>query len=320
LWRVSASGGKPERVPVGGENATYPTISSRANRLAYVHRSLDANIWRMELQEALVSPPRKIIASTRYEAGPQFSPDGRKIAFHSDRSGIFEIWVCDAAGFDPIQLTFLGRSNTGTPRWSPDSRRIVFDARPADTADIYVIDADGGGLRRVTSEPSDDVVPSWSNDGRWIYFGSKRTGRWQVWKVAAEGGEAMQVTRDGGFAAFESRDGQSVYYSKGLDVAGLWRVSVKGGDETSILQFPKVGYWGYWTVSEKGIYFVDSDARPFALQLFEFATHRVVHVASLANPPIALDSGLALSPDERVILYVQQDQVNSDIVMAENFR
>ena len=67
----------------------------------------------------------------------------------------------------------------------------------------------------MTTEPSDDVVPSWSNDGRWIYFASKRTGRWEVWKAPADGGQAVQVTKHGGFAAFESRDGQSVYYAKG---------------------------------------------------------------------------------------------------------
>ena len=112
LWRVSASGGKPERLPIGGDNATYPTISSRANRLAYVHRSMDANIWRMDIAKSArpVSSATKLIASTRHEGGPKFSPDGSRIAFHSDRSGSLEIWVSDAAGLGLLQLTFLGRA------------------------------------------------------------------------------------------------------------------------------------------------------------------------------------------------------------------
>ena len=323
LWRVSTSGGQPEPLPIGGDNANSPTISSRANRLAYVHRSMDANIWRLDIRKSArpVNPPTKLIASTRYEGGPNFSPDGSRIAFHSDRSGSFEIWVCDAAGLQPLQLTFLGTSNTGTPRWSPDGRRIAFDARPGeDAADIYVIDADGGAPRRVTTEPSDDVVPSWSNDGRWIYFASKRTGRWEVWKAPADGGQPVQVTKHGGFAAFESRDGQSLYYAKGDYVEGLWSVSVNGGEEVPLLEFPEVGYWGYWAVAEKGIYFVSTDARPYAIKFFDFATRRVVHVESLEKTPIRFDSGLALSPDGRAILYVQEDQINSDIVLVENFR
>jgi Tol biopolymer transport system component/DNA-binding winged helix-turn-helix (wHTH) protein len=322
LWRVSASGGKPERLPIGGDNAIYPTISSRANRLAYVHRSMDENIWRMEIQESgrSVSSPTKFIASTRTESGPHFSPDGRRIAFESDRSGSLEIWVCDAAGLDLLQLTSLGR-HSGTPGWSPDGRRIAFDSRPGEYADIYVIDAEGGAPRRVTTEPSDDAVPSWSNDGRWIYFASKRTGRWEVWRMPAEGGQAVQVTKQGGFAAVESRDGQVVYYAKGTIVKGLWKVPVDGGEEAPVLEFPEAGYWGYWAVGEKGIYFVNTHARPSALEFFDFATRRVVHVASLEKAPTQFGGrGLALSPDGRVILYVHQDQVTSDIVLVENFR
>ena len=119
---------------------------------------------------------------------------------------------CDRPGLRSIDVP--GKSNTGTPRWSPDGRRIAFDARQRQDGDIYVIDADGGAPRRVTTEPSDDVVPSWSGDGRWIYFASKRTGRWEVWKVPIDGGQAVQVTKHGGFAAFESRDGRSVFYAK----------------------------------------------------------------------------------------------------------
>ena len=95
---------------------------------------------------------------------------------------------------------------------------------------------------------------------------------------------------------------------------------MNGGDEAPVLDFPDVGYWGYWAVAEKGIYFVNTDARPYALEFFDAATRRVAHVASLAKAPIGWDPGLALSPDERAILYLQEDQVNSDIVLVENFQ
>ena len=98
--------------------------------------------------------------------------------------------------------------------------------------------------------------------------------------MPAEGGQAVQVTKQGGFAAFESRDGQSVYYAKSLSVKGLWRVPVDGGEEAPVLEFPKVGYWGYWALAEKGIYFVNTHGG-HALEFFDFATRRVVHVASL---------------------------------------
>ena len=210
LWKISASGGTPERLAVGGENAMHPSISRQGNRLAYVRLSYDTNIWRIEVPGSTgrATSPTKFIFSTQQDSGPQYSPDGKHIAFESDRSGSPEIWLCDSEGSNPLQLTDFGGPMTGAPRWSPDSRQIVFDSRSDNHSDIYAISAEAGMPRRLTTETSDDVVPRWSRDGRWIYFASNRSGDWQVWKLPAEGSQAVQVTKQGGFAAFESPDAQ----------------------------------------------------------------------------------------------------------------
>ena len=323
LWRVSASGGTPERLAVGGDDAANPAISIRGNRLAYEQRRQDANIWQIEVPTPTgpAHSAAKRIASTRHEAGPQFSPDGTRIAFHSDRSGTFEIWICDTACSNPVQLTSYGGPVVGTPRWSPDGRRIAFDVSAQGQSDIGVVDVDGGRPQRVTSEASDEVVPSWSRDGRWIYFASNPTGRPEVWKVPAAGGKAVQVTKHGGFAAFESTDGQFVYYSKGLDVDGVWRVPVNGGEEEPVLEYPRAGFWGYWALVETGIYFVktESVAHP-TLQFLSFAGRGAVPVATLERRPASHEPGIAVSPDGRSILYTQEDHRTSDIMLVEQFR
>ena len=180
----------------------------------------DTNIWRFEVPRApgRAKPPTKLIASTEIEAEQQFSPDGKRIVFASSRSGnCCEIWVCESDGSKPVQLTNFGGPIAGTPRWSPDGRQVVLDCNAGGNEDIYVVSVEGGPPRRLTSEKSEDVTPSWSRDGRWIYFASDRTGNWQVWKLPAEGGKAVQVTKGGGFAAFESYDGKTLYYAKGRD-------------------------------------------------------------------------------------------------------
>jgi Tol biopolymer transport system component len=252
------------------------------------------------------------------ESGPQFSPDGSKIAFESTRSGAYEVWICRSDGSGLVQLTHFN-SVTGTPRWSPDGQQIAFDSRTAGNADISVVDSQGGPPRKLTSEPSNEVVPSWSRDGRWVYFASGRTGGWEVWKTPSTGGPAVQVTHHGGFAAFESPDGRFLYYAKGLTVPGLWRIPTNGGEEIEVISSLEAGYWGYWAVVDNGIYYLDMTTKP-AIAFFELTTHRTTRVFDLENPPAREAPGLAVSSDKKTILYTQLDSLNSDIILVENFR
>jgi Tol biopolymer transport system component len=188
-------------------------------------------------------------------------------------------------------------------------------------SEIYVISAEGSSPRRITTGTSDDVVPSWSRDGRWIYFVSNRTGDNQVWKVPAEGGEAVQVTKKGGFAAFESPDGRYLYYAKNLNAPGIWRVPVDGGEETQVLDQPRAGYWGYWALVDGGIYYVNTEVKSHpTIEFFSFATGRRKQLAVMEKAASLWMPGLAVSPDQRSILYAQVDRDESDINLVENFR
>jgi Tol biopolymer transport system component len=277
-------------------------------------------IWRRDLNSSVsASPPNKLISSTRRESGPQFSPDGSKIAFESTRSGAYEVWLCQRDGSNLLQLTHFSPSVTGTPRWSPDGRQIVFDSRPAGNGDIFVIDSQGGSPRKLTSEPSNEVVPGWSRDGLWIYFASDRTGGWEVWKMPSTGGSAVQVTHHGGFAAFESPDGRFLYYAKGLVVPGLWRIPTNGGEEVQVISSLEAGYWGYWAVVENGIYYLDTTTKP-AIAFLDITTNRITPVFDLENGPVEDAPGLAVSPDKKTILYTQLDTSYSDILLVENFQ
>ena len=326
LWRVSASGGAPERLLTAvGYDIGRLSVSRQGNRLAYTQHFVDTNIWRVEQAgiRRKVRAPTMLISSSKSDSGPQYAPDGKRITFRSDRSGSLEIWACEADGSNPIQLTNFNGPQTGSPCWSPDGRQIAFDARPEGNPDIFVIRAEGGGPRRLTEDPAEEIAPSWSGDGRWIYFESNRSGSTQIWKMPADGGEARQVTKGGGSLAHESMDGKFLYYTKGRNVAGIWRLPAEGGEETLILDTLKAGYWSAWTVVEEGIYFLTAEqpARP-AIEFFSFSTGRVTELAALAKPfrPWTNPEGLSVSANRRWILYTQEDRADMDIMLVENFR
>src|SRR5205823_1490863 len=133
LWRIAADGsGNQQRLDFAGDQSDSPSLSRQRHRLAFTRFVLGLNIWRIELTgtRKAAGPPVKFSSSTRNDADPQFSPDGRKIVFISDRSGSAEIWVCNRDGSHALQVTSVGGPATGTPRWSPDGEHIVFDSRP----------------------------------------------------------------------------------------------------------------------------------------------------------------------------------------------
>jgi len=282
----------------------------------------DSNIWRIPGPNSSdkEGAPSRFIASTQLDQEPQFSPDGTKIVFNSARSGSLEIWVCDREGRNLELLTSFNGAQQGSPRWSPDGHWIAFDSNKAGNWDVYVISADGGQPRRLTSGPSNNVRPSWARDGRWIYFGSNRSGDSQIWKQPVQGGTAVQVTKTkGGEEAFESLDGKFVYYAK-LDVLGIWKVPVAGGEETRVLD---QGGRNNWALTGHGICFFDlSGSTGITLKFYNFATGKVTLLRELSKDTrIDMSStALTVSPDGRWILYTQYDQSGSNLMLVENYR
>jgi len=316
LWKISAHGGEPERLQFA-EEGTEPSI--RGNRLGYARQQMNLTIRRMRLQGVHPSlPSEQFLSSTAIESGPQYSPDGSMIVFESTRSGSYEVWSCRSDGSNPLQLTHFN-TVTGTPRWSPDGEQIAFDSRASGNADVFVMDSRGGSLRKQTNDRSAEVVPSWSHDGRWIYFASDRSGAWEVWKMPSAGGPAVRVTHHGGYRAFESPDGQFVYFTKYPAEPGIWRIPRSGGEESVVIPSLEPGYWGYWEVVDDGIFYLDTIAKP-AIAFYDFARRRTARVFDLERRPAREIPGLAVSPDSRSILYTQLDALSRDVVLVENFR
>jgi Tol biopolymer transport system component len=314
LWRVGIDRGlPPQRLEIAGPNAYYPAVSPADSRLVFSRSLQDYDIWRYRVGGAA----EPLIVSSLSEFNPQFSPDGSKIAFSSDRSGeAMEIWVAQADGSKPVQMTNnLGRYQ-GTPRWSPDGRWVAFDSQGQDGHwDIYVMEASGGRPRRITPEPSDENMPFWSRDGKWVYFQSNRTGRFEIWRKPFAGGVAEQVTKEGGHAAYESADGTTLFYTK-ADPSPLFSKPLSGGAERLVLDW--ISQRAFVPVDD-GIYYIgrrSGNNGQYPLEFFQFSSQasRV-----LTNIDGAINLGLSVSPDRTTILFSQTEKLGADLMMIENF-
>jgi len=322
LWRIAASNAAiPRRINLDASNTSSPAISRLGNRLALVTEQYDLNIWRVDLKGAGQKPgvPFQFIASTQVEWYPVFSPDGRRIAFVSRRSGADEIWICDSDGSKTVQLTSFGEAEIYGPSWSPDSQKIAFTGvQKGMKDDVYSISVNGGAPQRLTTNPAEDKWPYWSHDGKWIYFSSTRTGREEIWKMSSNGGEAVQITRNSGDTPQESADGKYLYYMKGWpEAASLWRASVDGNQEAKVLD--SVHSEGQWTVGKDGIYFFRTPDKMGHSDIcfYEFATGQIRKVLTIQRP---VSNHIAVSPDGRTILYPQSDESGSVLMVVDNFR
>ena len=115
----------------------------------------------------------RLTNNSAIDSRPVWSPDGRNIAFASNRDGKNEIYVMDADGSNVKRLT-NNMVEDGNPGWSPDGRRIVFDSERDGNREVYLMDADGGNQIRITRNNAMDTTATWSPDGNLIAFASNR--------------------------------------------------------------------------------------------------------------------------------------------------
>jgi Tol biopolymer transport system component len=321
IFRVRLVGGQPQHVVGMGQGARDPSI--REGRMVYAQGSGGAgtDIWRIPGRKSPSTErvPERLIASSRGDLNPDYSPDSRRIAFASSRTGVSNIWICDSDGSNPIQLTDFSKES-GTPRWAPDGERLVFDSFEMGNLDLWVVDVDGGMPQQVTHGPSEDSAGTWSRDGQWIYFGSDRSGSQQIWKIPGGGGPAVQVTRGGGHYAEESWDRRYLYYTKDAP-SGIWRVPVEGGEEIEVLPGPVPMFWD-WTLSKTGIYFATwhyrRSRKADQIQYFDFESGKITELFSKDDP--SLHMCLTVSPDEEWVLYGERPAPTSELMLVENFR
>lgn len=314
LWRIPARGGTPQRVPDTSGSDVLFALSRNGRRLTFTRTVSDENIWQAGVRgSALVGRPSRLISSTRGDSNAQYSPNGRRIAFASNRSGNWEIWVCNSDGSDPVPLTHFGAGASSWPSWSPDGRRIAFNSTARGDYNIYTVSVDGGAPQQLTVDPAGNAGPNWSADG-WIYFASNRSGELQVWKIPADGGVALQLTKQGGVIPSVSPDGRFVYYAKGEDE--VWRIPTAGGEEARFMDGVEDSDHGRWVPVDSGFYFVQRNGSKRALKFLDFTTGRTSDVMPLDKPWDVF--ALAVSPDR--VLYSQIDYTDHDLMMVENFR
>jgi Tol biopolymer transport system component len=315
LWRVPVNGGKPEKLLFAQDVETV-AVARTGNRLAYAQVRHILNIWQVEMasETRAAGPATKLISSSRGDAGPHISPDGKQLAFQSERSGNWEMWVTDRDASNPVQLSSFRGPLVGTPSWAPDSRRIVFDVRASGKSELYIVNLEGGAPKRFPTGTASASNPFWSPDGRWIYFSTERPDT--IWKAPVEGGASVRLVEgEGKIWPQASVDGKRVFFYKMVNGhSESWSASVDGGDEQPVIGMPKDTTWA---PAQNGIYLVSGYPRHFSLSYYDFGTRHVHKITNL--PGLFFVQGATISPDGHTFLFFGIEHSEGDIMLAEGF-
>ena len=303
------------------QNGSQAAIAPRGERLAYVTEKDRVNIWRADTK---TGRSRSVLfPSTVQQRLPNISPDGKRIAFDSERSGSEEVWTANLNGSDAIQLSNF-HSWTGTPKWSPNGRTIVFDSRTSGKPALYLVDPATALPRQISTNGMLATDPSWSNDGKWIYFSSASsdpTDHLVLYRVTSSGGIPERVSSGRGINAQQSRDGKFLYFASASYNTRIQVLDMATRRQSTLEKMPDVSCAADWVLSSKGIFFVDqgSGSGKPSIDFFDFSEHRVTKRIPLDKQPFVW-GGLSLSSDETWLAYSQVDQIDSNLMLVEGFR
>ena len=216
IYVMDINGDNPQKLTNHPHADTNPSWSPDGKRIAFMsardgHGGHGPSIYEIYVMDADGGNQQRLTNNPSDDRYPSWSPDGKRIAFESDRERKdnphnIEIYVMDADGGNQQRLT-NNLTEDQYPSWSPDGQRIVFSARREGhvvhnldiTYEIYVMDADGGNQQRLTNNRNNELSPVWSPDGERIAFSSDRKGDWQnfeIYVMDADGGNLQRLTEN----------------------------------------------------------------------------------------------------------------------------
>lgn len=307
FWQVDLNDpGRMKTIPsrVVSNRPLQLSVSPNGRDVAFSNYAPNLDIWSIDTSDhsdrwvPVIQAPGENIR-------PAVSPDGKLLAFLSNVSGEFQIWVSQTDGTNAWPVP-TGALVPASFCWSSDGRSLIFS--PQRVHGLYEVSIHGdASVRQISSIYTD---PYDSIDGRSLFARAHLF----IYRIPLGGGDAKEVTEQGGAPIAESRDGRYIYFSQGRMSTSIGRLDLQNGHQDEITDSMLPGYADAWALSQGGIFFLGEEHGHPTVSFLNFATGREEHIADFAGdlPQIEM-SGWGISPDAKRLWVVRAVPMPSDI-------
>lgn len=309
--------------PLNIDGMSFPAFTKEAiPSLYYVQREEKSYISAFKLNETIPSSPFPILLSEYNHSMPDYSNVTKKIAYISNESGQYELWVADPKGNARERLTSL-KTIARSPKWSHDGSRIVFLSKTEDDPGdkLYIVDVASKELYIMSTEFPDHNHPSWSFDDSSIISSVSDKGVTNLFMFNIESQESHQLTDNGGrfgIMVSESKMLYTGYGSKSLQQLDLnygrghpSRHSIVISDDKD---FPRYS----WTHSIDGVYFRKNINNHQQIAFYDFATQQVTPLLKLPGRVSESFGALTIEEDSEQIIFTRRDERQGSIKRLEH--
>jgi Tol biopolymer transport system component/DNA-binding winged helix-turn-helix (wHTH) protein len=289
---------------VSSDRALQFSVSQIGKTVAFSNYSPNLDIWSIDL----TNPSNRwvpVIQAPGENIRPAVSPDGKFLAFLSNVSGKFQIWVSQIDGTSASEVP-TGTLVPASFCWSSDGKSLVFS--PQRVHGLYEVSVHGDApVRQISSMYTD---PHYASDGKSLFVRE----HFFIYRVPLKGGNVQEETEQGGAPMAQSRDGRYLYFSQGRMSTTIAKLDLLTGNQGELTGSLLPGYSDAWALSSQGIFFLGEEHNQPAVSFFNFATRREEHIDYFAGdlPQIEM-SGFGISPDGRRLWAVRAVPTPSDV-------
>tara|TARA_R110000868_G_scaffold392581_1_gene663239 strand:- start:183 stop:2204 length:2022 start_codon:yes stop_codon:yes gene_type:complete len=306
LWLVNLKSLKVENL--GAKDGQHPMLSNDGKVFAYQEARYQANLWVYDIKTGAKS---SIVASPKYDNHPAYAPDGRLIAFSTNKHGYSAIWFYDFELQQQRLALSLPDKSLFSPQWSPSGEKLLVSAMSEQGYQCYELVIKTGLYKQIQDDATPITNCTYAAEQQIV----------AITKHQNQASEAISIGEDGTIAQFTmgevSRinvvDSQTYVFTRPHQ-KGLFQYSV-GEKQSSLLiaNYPKTFYM-FWEITNNKLFYIHGE-KTNQLWVYNFETHS--HQKILEPVDIAVGGVMSVSPDETRIVLSEQGSNQGNIFVTE---